>query len=216
MRECWQAPATVPQPFLGLFGSLEPEAAPRPPAPAPAPAPAPVAPAAAVAAQRRWNEIVAGSGVEDPVTVAATPPRPRAGPAPDPIPWRHPSIDEGQVAASPVIADEPSPRRPSALELLPATLANRLRRHGGTRGWRAIPVEGDMSRPSPMPPAEHGTGPSARARPVGPGRLVDAPRVLPGGMPTLGDQLRRAEQIRRERGLLDDQRLRRGRSDPGA
>ena len=151
-------------------------------------------------------------------------------PAPDPARWRHPTIDERSVPPPVPIADEPVSRRSSTLSLLPATLTNRLRRQVGTRGWRAIPVEGDPPRSLPMPapspatsatavkPAVRGATPIAAARPVAPGRLVEAPSVPAAGtIATLGDQLRRAEQIRRERGLLDGERLRGDRrGDPGA
>lgn len=371
VRDCWQAEPATPEPFLGLFGSLEPPA----PPPARVEAPRAAAPTAAVAAQRRWNEIVAGNTPEDPiaahggsVAVAARPvrerstatrpsrplpawleartslattgpvdpadaavvapptvapegaaatwsaprpvldtldvphlldaeervrrdPRPTGSraapdgtarpPAPDavrspiatagsaasapfvapaadapetvapavipaddgmpartvttwsaaapvaaapsvlPVPtasvttrWRHQSIDERAVIGTPTVATSPTTddatgRRTSALSLFPATLANRLRQHLGTRGLRAPGApEGQAalasSVPAPAPTRER--RPFATARPSGPGRLVEAPTVPP--VMSLGDQLRRAEQLRRERALLDAERLR--------
>ena len=130
--------------------------------------------------------------------------------------WRHAARDE-RLASAPA-PEEPPGRRTVPLSLLPATLANRLRRGLGTRGLRAVPMElGPATTATPMPaapasprtPAARGPMPLVTSRPTGVGHLVDAPLVPPSGtIVTLGDQLRRAEQIRRERALVDVEPLR--------
>jgi hypothetical protein len=125
--------------------------------------------------------------------------------------------------------DDPALTRSSGLALLPATLANRLRQRlspRAERGWRAVPVHDDAVARVPVGP---GTSPEVQSgRPGNAGRpgvvgrpgviggLVEAPPVAPSGTITsLGDQLRRAEQVRRERSLPDLERLRRDRGgDP--
>jgi len=128
--------------------------------------------------------------------------------------WRHPSIDERAALpavppAMPPAADDATGRRTSALSLFPATLANRLRQHLGTRGLRALATpegQAPVASSVPLAASPRERQPFATARPSGPGRLVEAPTVPP--VMSLGDQLRRAEQIRRERALLDAAGLR--------
>ncbi len=106
-----------------------------------------------------------------------------------------------------------TPRRAPAFSLIPATLANRLRRHLGTRGPREDAVTPpDVATATSANASASLTGTSPRvtvpitANRAGGHGLVEAPPV-PGTIMSLGDQLRRAEQLRRERALPDGQRL---------
>lgn len=147
----------------------------------------------------------------------------RADRAPAPH-WRHPTAEERRdrdAREQGGSSDPPPAARTTALALLPVTLANRLRRHGGDRGQRnvaSLPVAaGDpAARAVPRSPAMPGApGSAAATRPSGSGRLVDAPSVAPSGsLMSLGDQLRRAEQLRAGRVLPDHEGLRgEGRGD---
>ena len=130
----------------------------------------------------------------------------------EPIRWRHRAIDDPAPPITQNTGQDAPARRATSLSLIPATLANRLRRHLGTRGPR---TEVAATPPLPSTPSASSslTSPSVRgATPIATtsttpyGRLVEAPPVT-GTIMSLGDQLRRAEQLRRQRALLDDQRL---------
>jgi hypothetical protein len=133
----------------------------------------------------------------------------------EPIRWRHRAAGD-PIPASPE-ADPPDAtrsRRPRPFSLLPVTLTNRLRRQLGTRGPRT-----DLTTPPEIGSATsaaasasltgtsaRGTVPITTSRPGGHG-LVEAPPVQ-GTIVSLGDQFRRAEQLRAERASLDLQRFR--------
>jgi hypothetical protein len=152
---------------------------------------------------------------EPPVTTTYPYPITADEPSPtEPIRWRHRAPDDPlPPAAGTTAAEEPRTRRPGAFSLLPVTLANRLRRQLGTRGPRAdqvTPPEIGSATSAAASASLTGTSPRVSApiattRPGGHG-LVEAPPVQ-GTIVSLGDQLRRAEQLRRERALLDGQRL---------
>lgn len=151
---------------------------------------------------------------EPPVTTTYPYPITAQEPSPtEPIRWRHRAADDPVPAPTVTPPPEDGRRRVGAFSLLPATLTNRLRRGLGTRGVRAdqtTPPEVSSATSAAASASLTGTSPRtampiATTRPGGHG-LVEAPPV-PGTIMSLGDQLRRAEQLRRERALLDGERL---------
>jgi hypothetical protein len=151
---------------------------------------------------------------EPPVTTTYPYPITAEEPSPtEPIRWRHRAADDPVPAPSVAPSSDDERRRVGAFSLLPATLTNRLRRGLGTRGARAeqtTPPEVSSATSAAASASLTGTSPRtaipiATTRPGGHG-LVEAPPVA-GTIMSLGDQLRRAEQLRRERALLDLERL---------
>lgn len=153
---------------------------------------------------------------EPPVTTTYPYPITADEPSPtEPIRWRHPAAGD-PVPVSPEAdpAEVTRSRRPRPFSLLPVTLTNRLRRQLGTRGPRTdLVTPPEIGSATSAAASASLTGTSSRStvsiatsRPSGHG-LVEAPPVQ-GTIVSLGDQFRRAEQLRAERASLDGQRLR--------